>query len=237
MELNGASQDGPRVLHEISFEVKSGERVGIGEGLLLYHLRMPLTNVPGTVGRTGSGKARLAAPLYPPSQLIIPTELAHPSPTPVHPHRGQGLLRRPRHRLHQPARPALQDHHHPPIRASHPTPLTPTERTTHPAAQPELLSGTLRENLDPFGAHDDAVLNDALRAAGLFSLQGEGGEGRITLDSLIASGGGNLSVGQRQILALARAIVRQSKLLILDEGTVFLPHLQNLMIPCSDVCD
>lgn len=35
---------------------------------------------------------------------------------------------------------------------------------------------------------------------------------------MISSGGGNLSVGQRQIIALARAIVRQSKLLILDEG-------------------
>ena len=52
-------------------------------------------------------------------------------------------------------------------------------------------------------------------------------EGRITLDSLIASGGGNLSVGQRQILALARAIVRQSKLLILDEGTTLLWMLQS----------
>ena len=41
---------------------------------------------------------------------------------------------------------------------------------------------------------------------------------RLTLDSDIAGGGGNLSVGQRQILALARAIVRRSKLLILDEG-------------------
>ena len=78
----------------------------------------------------------------------------------------------------------------------------------------------MRHNLDPFEEHDDAVLNDALRSAGLFSLQKDDDEGRLTLDSQIASGGTNLSVGQRQILALARAIVRGSKLLILDEGIV-----------------
>jgi ABC-type multidrug transport system fused ATPase/permease subunit len=74
---------------------------------------------------------------------------------------------------------------------------------------PELMAGTLRKNLDMFGTHDDAELNDALRAAGLFSLQLESDENRLTLDSQIAAGGGNLSVGQRQIIALARAIVRQ----------------------------
>lgn len=84
--------------------------------------------------------------------------------------------------------------------------------------QPELVSGTLRHNLDPFAQHDDAELNDALRSAGLFSLQGESDDNRITLDTAISGGGSNLSVGQRQILALARAIVRRSKLLILDEG-------------------
>jgi ABC-type multidrug transport system fused ATPase/permease subunit len=76
----------------------------------------------------------------------------------------------------------------------------------------------LRQNLDPFDLYDDAALNDALRAAGLFSLQSQMDIGRITLDSLISAGGTNLSVGQRQILALARAIVHGNKLLILDEG-------------------
>ena len=72
--------------------------------------------------------------------------------------------------------------------------------------------------MDPFSQHDDAMLNDALRASGLFSVQHVGENSEISLDTRIASGGGNLSTGQRQIIALARALVRQSKLLILDEG-------------------
>lgn len=81
------------------------------------------------------------------------------------------------------------------------------------------MSGTLRHNLDPFKQYDDATLNEALRASGLVALQNAADEQRLTLDTDIAGGGGNLSMGQRQIIALARAIVRRSKLLILDEAT------------------
>jgi ABC-type multidrug transport system fused ATPase/permease subunit len=74
----------------------------------------------------------------------------------------------------------------------------------HLHAKPELLPGSLRSSLDPLGQLGDAVLNDALRSAGLSALRGEMEDGKLTLDSKIAAGGSNLSVGQRQIIALGK---------------------------------
>ncbi|TDL17911.1 P-loop containing nucleoside triphosphate hydrolase protein [Rickenella mellea] len=115
--------------------------------------------------------------------------------------------------------------------------------------QPELLPGTLRENLDPFEQYDDATLNGALRSAGLFQLQGERkstvagsstapadaeeGSASIGLDTQVDAGGSNFSLGQRQIIALARAIVRQSKLLILDEATAAIDYETDTAIQSS----
>lgn len=90
---------------------------------------------------------------------------------------------------------------------------------------PELMSGTIRENLDPFGEFDDVDMNAALKDAGLGELQREDGAEEamtgknITLDLVIQGGGSNLSLGQRQIIALARAFMRKSKVIIIDEGT------------------
>jgi ABC-type multidrug transport system fused ATPase/permease subunit len=71
---------------------------------------------------------------------------------------------------------------------------------THSLTQPELLNGTLRHTLDMFGEHNDVVLNSALQAAGLFALQDNLGERGLNLDSQIAAGGANLSIGQRQVI-------------------------------------
>ncbi|KAE9397830.1 P-loop containing nucleoside triphosphate hydrolase protein [Gymnopus androsaceus JB14] len=171
------SPDGPQVLQDINFHIKSGERIGV-------------------VGRTGSGKSSLMLSLlrciYTGGEVYfdgIPTSSLN-----------------------------LDD-----LR---------TKITIIPQ-MPELLSGTVRRNLDPFDQYDDAVLYDALHSAGLYSIQSEDEDAQVGLDTAIASGGSNLSVGQRQILALARAMVRESKLLILDEATSAIDYKTDAVIQSS----
>ncbi|CAG8581270.1 11825_t:CDS:2 [Racocetra fulgida] len=115
---------------------------------------------------------------------------------------------------------------------------------------PVLFNGTI-SNLDPFNKHSDLELWNALRRVHLIKNSNSTSEKeesdiflpildqknykqeQIMLDSPVKENGSNFSQGQQQLIAIARALVRHSKLIIMDEATASLDFKTDHLIQAT----
>eukprot|EP01083_Nonionella_stella_P031791 87027_1 len=87
---------------------------------------------------------------------------------------------------------------------------------------PTIFSGTIRFNLDPFETYDDDDLINALKLCYLYP--------KYDLAFKTNQNGNNLSQGEKQLLCIARCIVRNAKILLLDESTSNIDHEYDVLI-------
>lgn len=102
--------------------------------------------------------------------------------------------------------------------------------------EPHLFSGSVRFNLDPMGIYTDQEIWNALKNAHIDDALSK----ELGLLTIVDEGGKNFSVGQRQLLSMARAIIRRSKVVLMDEVTSSIDYatdklIQQTIRTCSEL--
>ncbi|KAJ7598811.1 multidrug resistance-associated ABC transporter [Mycena floridula] len=175
--------DLPDVLHNLSFDILPGEKVGI-------------------LGRTGSGKSTLALSFF---RFVEATE---------------GCI-------------AVDG-----IDISTVGLSDLRSKLTIIPQDPTILSGTLRSTLDVFDEYQDAEIFEALRRVHLLTeaddTEDEANMFNVNafrdLDAPVSADGENFSSGEKQLLCMARAILKRSKLLVMDEATASVDYATDELI-------
>ncbi|KAG0052464.1 hypothetical protein BGZ83_002543 [Gryganskiella cystojenkinii] len=218
------SEDSPEVIKDISFEIKAGEKVGV-------------------VGRTGSGKSTFAISLFrfmDPAKGSISIDgidicsiglqdlRSKLTIIPQDPILFKGTLRsnldpfgeREDHELLE----ALRRSHLIPETRSNANSIMPSRRNSQDIS-PEEAASASASAAATFGKSPGTSLKGSTSGSSEIV-----DPSKITLDTPVKENGSNFSQGQRQLIALARALVRQSKIIVMDEATASVDFETDLKI-------